>query len=32
MQSLDLPLFDQLMREIEGIARAVGRSLYRMAA
>jgi 3-deoxy-7-phosphoheptulonate synthase len=32
MQSLDLPLFDRLMREIAAIARAVGRPLHRIAA
>ncbi|TMB04022.1 MAG: 3-deoxy-7-phosphoheptulonate synthase [Deltaproteobacteria bacterium] len=32
MQSLDLPLFAQLMREVEAVARAIGRSLYRMPA
>jgi 3-deoxy-7-phosphoheptulonate synthase len=32
MQSLDLPLFDRLVREVEAIARAVGRPLYRIAA
>jgi len=32
MQSLDLPHFDALMREIAKIASAVGRSLHRIAA
>jgi len=32
MQSLDLPLFAQLMREVEAVARAIGRPLYRMPA
>jgi 3-deoxy-7-phosphoheptulonate synthase len=32
MQSLDLPLFDRLVREVEAIARAVGRPLYRIPA
>ncbi|TMB25683.1 MAG: 3-deoxy-7-phosphoheptulonate synthase, partial [Deltaproteobacteria bacterium] len=32
MQSLDLPRFEVLMREIEKIASAVGRSLHRITA
>jgi 3-deoxy-7-phosphoheptulonate synthase len=32
MQSLDLPHFDILMREIEKIAAAVGRTLHRISA
>jgi hypothetical protein len=32
MQSLDLPLFAQLMREVEAVARAIGRPLHRIRA
>ena len=32
MQSLDLPLFAEVMRRLELVAKAVGRSLHRMAA
>jgi 3-deoxy-7-phosphoheptulonate synthase len=32
MQSLDLPRFAQLMREVEAVARAIGRSLHRIRA
>ena len=31
MQSLDLPLFASLMREVEAVARAIGRPLHRIA-
>jgi 3-deoxy-7-phosphoheptulonate synthase len=32
MQSLDLPLFAQLMREVEAIAHAIGRPVHRIRA
>jgi 3-deoxy-7-phosphoheptulonate synthase len=32
MQSLDLPMFAQLMREVEAVARAIGRPLFRIPA
>jgi 3-deoxy-7-phosphoheptulonate synthase len=32
MQSLDLPLFGQLMREVEAIAHAIGRPIHRIRA
>jgi 3-deoxy-7-phosphoheptulonate synthase len=32
MQSLDLPLFAQLMREVEAVAQAIGRPIHRIRA